>query len=183
MKEIRIHGRGGQGAVTAGIILAQSLFNSGKYVQTFPIFGVERRGAPVAAFVRVGESEILQRYNVYTPDDVIVLDTALIDVVNVFDGLKKDGNVLLNAPAPPVLQTTHEIITLDAKEIAWEHGLGSKQAPVVNTIMVGAYLALIEIDSEYGLRAVEKHVPDKLQANKEAFIDGYRAVADRGKLI
>lgn len=175
MREIRIHGRGGQGAVTAGIILAQALFNSGKYVQTFPIFGVERRGAPVAAYVRVGDSEILQRYNVYKPDDVIVLDEALLEVVDVYDGWKGSfgGLMLINAEPREVIKREHFV---DAKEIAWKHGLGSKQAPVVNTTMVGAYLALSGVDFEHGLSAVEAHVPAKLEANKEAFMDGYREV-------
>ncbi len=182
MREIRIHGRGGQGAVTAGIILAQALFNSGKYVQTFPIFGVERRGAPVAAYVRVGDSEILQRYNVYKPNDVVVLDPALLDVVDVYDGWKGsvNGLVLINGQTEETNQTVYFV---DAKEIAWKHGLGSKQAPVVNTTMVGAYLALSGVNLEHGLDAVEMHVPAKLESNKAAFVDGYEAITRRGGLI
>jgi pyruvate ferredoxin oxidoreductase gamma subunit/2-oxoisovalerate ferredoxin oxidoreductase gamma subunit len=167
--------------VTAGIILAQALFNSGKYVQTFPIFGVERRGAPVAAYVRMGDSEILQRYNVYKPDDVIVLDSALLDVVDVYDGWAPlNGFMLINDREREQNRGEHFV---DAKEIAWKHGLGSKQSPVVNTIMVGAFLNLIGVNSKYGLDAVEMHVPAKVEANKEAFMDGYKSLGHQGGLI
>ncbi len=184
MREIRIHGRGGQGAVTAGIILAQALFNSGKYVQTFPIFGVERRGAPVAAYVRVGDSEILQRYNVYTPRDVVVLDAALISVVDVTEGLEEFGEVFINTPPDPMWKNKwHEffVTTIDAKEIAWKYGLGSKQAPVVNTVMVGAYLAMRQIDLKHGLDAVETHAPAKKQENKDALTEAYEEIMNRSR--
>lgn len=186
MKEIRIHGRGGQGAVTAGIILAQALYNSGKWVQTFPIFGVERRGAPVAAYVRVGDSEILQRYNVYTPSDVIVLDAALISVVDVTEGLEEFGEVFINTSPDPMWKTKwHEffVTTINAKEIAWKYGLGSKQAPVVNTAMVGAYLAMRRVGLDHGLKAVEEHAPVKVKENKDAMTEAYEEIMNRGKSI
>ncbi|NPB02837.1 MAG: pyruvate ferredoxin oxidoreductase, partial [Thermotogae bacterium] len=84
MIEIRIHGRGGQGAVVASEILARAFFKEGKYIQAFPHFGVERRGAPVAAFVRVGDpGSLFVRTNIYEPDHVIVLDPTLLTAVNV----------------------------------------------------------------------------------------------------
>lgn len=181
MREIRIHGRGGQGAVTAGIILAQALFNSDYHVQTFPIFGVERRGAPVAAFVRVGNSEILQRYNVYKPNDIIVFDEALLDAVDVFEGWEGvDRRAFINGKDR---ETNKPIHYMDAKKIAWEHGLGSKQAPIVNTAMVGAYLGYWDIKLEHGLAAVETHVRIKTEENKKALEDGYKTETSRGRIL
>lgn len=170
--------------MTAGIILAQALFNSGYQVQTFPIFGVERRGAPVAAYVRVGNSEILQRYNVYEPNDVIVLDEALLDVVDVYEGWKGEdssleGMVLINGS--PVSSRARYFV--NAKQIAWEHSLGSKQAPIVNTAMVGAYLGFWGQKLEYGLAAVEEHSPIKTEENKKAFEDGYNDLRNRGGIL
>jgi len=178
MKEIRIHGRGGQGAVTAGIILAQALFNDGKYVQTFPIFGVERRGAPVAAFVRVGDTEVMQRYNVYKPGDVIVLDRALIEMesVNVYAGIRPNGHVFINdfgAMGERRIGDDYYIHNVHATKIALKHGLGHQQAPIVNTAMVGVYLGYYRVPLEHGLAAVEKHSPFKTDANKKAFEEGY----------
>ena len=88
MIEIRFHGRGGQGAVTAAEILAKAAFKDGKYSQAFPFFGVERRGAPVMAFTRIDTEPINLRYQVYNPDHVIVLDDGLLNVVDVYSGLK-----------------------------------------------------------------------------------------------
>ncbi|MEM4598264.1 MAG: 2-oxoacid:acceptor oxidoreductase family protein, partial [Candidatus Diapherotrites archaeon] len=91
LKEVRIHGRGGQGAVTSSQVLAVAAFYDGKYCQAFPSFGVERRGAPVEAFTRISDKPILVRNHVYFPDFVLVLDPTLADCVDVSKGLKKDG--------------------------------------------------------------------------------------------
>ena len=81
MQEIRFHGRGGQGTVVASILLAKAFFNAGYWVQAFPVFGVERRGAPVEAYLRLDKEKILTRSNVYTPDHVIVQDVKLLDTL------------------------------------------------------------------------------------------------------
>ena len=95
--EICLHGRGGQGAVTAANLLVAAALNDGnKGVQAFPSFGAERRGAPVRAFARVSDSEIHLRSEVYIPDIVIVLDESIMDIVDVLKGLKNDGTVLIN---------------------------------------------------------------------------------------
>ena len=91
MLEIRFHGRGGQGTVVATILLAKAFFQAGYYVQSFPVFGVERRGAPVEAYLRLDEKQILIRTNVYTPDHVVVLDQTLLQGVDVTQGLKPCG--------------------------------------------------------------------------------------------
>lgn len=89
MIEIRFHGRGGQGAVTAAEILAKAAFEDGKYCQAFPFFGAERKGAPVMAFSRINDKPIRRRYQVYNPDHVLVLDETLLEAVDVLSGLKK----------------------------------------------------------------------------------------------
>ena len=102
MQEIRFHGRGGQGTVVASILLAKAFFKAGYDVQTFPLFGVERRGAPVEAYLRLDKQKILTRNNVYTPDHVVVQDAKLLQSVDVTRGLKPGGWILLNTPNPPV---------------------------------------------------------------------------------
>jgi len=101
MKEIRLHGRGGQGAVTAASILAVAGFADGKYTQAFPSFGVERRGAPVTAFVRISDSFIRRRDQVYNPDIVVVLDVSLFKVENITGGAKKDAMIIINTSGKP----------------------------------------------------------------------------------
>ena len=91
MREIRFHGRGGQGAVIASKILAEAFFREGKYVQSFPAFGAERRGAPVAAFTRVDENPIRIRTQIYAPDTVVVLDPSLLESADITSGLKPKG--------------------------------------------------------------------------------------------
>ncbi len=100
MIEIRMHGRGGQGAVIAAKILASALFKEGKYAQSFPSFGVERRGAPVLAFTRVDDKPVRLRTAIYEPDHLIILDATLIKSTNVFSGLKKGGTILVNTSSP-----------------------------------------------------------------------------------
>ena len=94
--EIRIHGRGGQGAVTSSQVLAIAAFHSGKQSQAFPNFGVERTGAPVESFVRIDDKPINLRQHVYDPDYVIILDSSLIDDVPVTEGLQKNGVIVVN---------------------------------------------------------------------------------------
>ena len=101
MKEIRLHGRGGQGAVTAASILAVAGFADGKFTQAFPTFGVERRGAPVTAFVRIDDKFIRRRDQVYNPDILVVLDSSLFKVVDVTSGAKKGAMIIINTSGKP----------------------------------------------------------------------------------
>ena len=98
MIEIRWHGRGGQGAVTSVEMLASAAIQEGKFGQGFPSFGPERRGAPLAAFNRVDSKQIRKRNAIYRPDVVVVLDPSLIKYVNVVEGLKPDGVLIVNTP-------------------------------------------------------------------------------------
>ncbi|MDR0912971.1 MAG: pyruvate ferredoxin oxidoreductase subunit gamma [Methanobrevibacter sp.] len=134
MIEVRFHGRGGQGAVTAAEILAKAAFKDGKYSQAFPFFGVERRGAPVMAFARIDENEIETRYQVYNPDFVMVLDDGLLDVVDVYSGLKDGGDVIINSVKPELASKENSYL-IDATGIALEN-LGVN---IVNTVMLGSF--------------------------------------------
>jgi 2-oxoacid:acceptor oxidoreductase gamma subunit (pyruvate/2-ketoisovalerate family) len=143
MRELRIHGRGGQGAVIASKLLASAFFREGRSVQSFPAFGVERRGAPVAAFLRVSDGSILLRCEVTEPDDLIVLDPTLVQAVDVTSGLKPGGGILINSERPAAsyadLGARFRVATVDASAIARQHGLGSKNQPIVNTAILGAF--------------------------------------------
>lgn len=165
MIEIRFHGRGGQGAVTAAEILAKAAFEDGKYSQAFPFFGVERRGAPVMAFTRIDDKPIRRRYQVYNPDYVVVLDEGLMNAVDVFSGLKDDGVIILNT-AGDFSSDKADVYTIDATGIALEK-LGR---PIVNTVMLGAFAGatgIVSIDSIIGI--IKKTFPGKIgDRNAEA---------------
>lgn len=139
MRELRIHGRGGQGSVTAAELIAVAAFEGGVFAQAFPAFGVERRGAPVQAFVRFDSDRIRLRSQVYEPDYIIVQDSTLIRDVNVFMGVKKGGIAIINTertithPVPEGVR----VITIDATSIALEV-LG---LPITNTALMGAFAA------------------------------------------
>lgn len=97
-KEIRLHGRGGQGAVLAARMLASAFAVEGKFVASFPMYGFERRGMPVIAFTRFDEEPIREKTQIYTPDCIIVIDPTLLSLEALFDGLKPGGVLILNSP-------------------------------------------------------------------------------------
>lgn len=142
--EIRWHGRGGQGAKTAALLLADVAFKTGQYVQGFPEYGPERMGAPITAYNRISREQIRVHSNIYTPDLVVVVDETLLHSVNVTAGLKKDGAIIVNTP-----KTSEEILpllngyqgsvyTVDARKIS-EDTLG-KNFP--NSPMLAAAVAV-----------------------------------------
>jgi len=141
MIEIRLHGRGGQGAVTSAELLATAAIEQGKYAQAFPNFGPERRGAPVMAFIRIDDRQIRTRHMIYHPDLVMVLDPSILRLVDVTAGLKDDGILVTNSKNTgeslrAELGITHKLATVDANKIAMEE-LG---LPITNTTMLGALL-------------------------------------------
>jgi len=146
LKEISIHGRGGQGGVTAAEMLARAAFKEGKWVQAIPFFGAERRGAPVKAFVRLADEPILVRSQVYNPDYVIVLDSALLEIVDVTEGLKNNGIIIINTRKNPKEMNIkgHRVATVDATGIALELELLVAGLPVLNTPMLGAFAKATE---------------------------------------
>jgi len=170
-KEIRIHGRGGQGAVTSSQVLAIAAFNSGKYCQSFPSFGVERRGAPVEAFARVSDEQINVRQHVYTPDCVIVLDPTLTEAVQLEKGLKDDGVMIINSNKTAEelgFDTKATVKSIDVTKIALEV-IGK---PFVNIAVLGAYAAITgDITLEGINKAIDQefsHKPKIGELNKAA---------------
>lgn len=180
MIEIRFHGRGGQGAVVASEILASALFSEGKSVQTFPEFGVERRGAPVQAFLRIDDQPINIRCKVYTPDHIIVLDPVLIESVNVTQGLKPGGWILVNTEKKPVelkFPDQFKVATVDASAIAIKYRLGPKTAPIVNTAILGAFCKITKIVKlESVLEKLTDYIRSNIDANTNATRDAYEGV-------
>lgn len=175
MFEVRFHGRGGQGAVTAANILAVAAFKEGYHTQSFPFFGVERRGAPVQAFTRISNEPINVRMNVYTPDTVVVLDPSLIDVVNIVNGLKENGTIIINTSKKPSdYDFGFKIATVDATSIAIAHKLGSAAAPIVNTAILGAYSKAIgNVSIENVEIAIKERAPAKKEENAMAAKEAY----------
>ena len=139
MFEVRFHGRGGQGAVTAATLLAIAGFKDEKFTQAFPMFGVERRGAPVQAFTRISDEFIPQRSAVYEPDILVVMDPTLFDVVDVTQGLKDGGTVIINTKESPdkFNMANAQVFAIDVTSLA----LKILRANIVNTAMLGAFSA------------------------------------------
>lgn len=180
MIEIRIHGRGGQGAVIASAILATALFYDGRYVQAFPAFGVERRGAPVTAFTRWDYKYIRIRSNVYQPDHLIILDrTLILEGIDVTIGLKDGGWILINTSREIDINnfSKYKVAIVDAVSIALSHRLGTPTSPVVNTAILGAFskiTGMVTIGSV--IRAIRENVPEKKDENVSAAIEAYSKV-------
>ena len=181
MVEIRFHGRGGQGTVVATILLAKAFFQDGYYVQSFPLFGVERRGAPVEAYLRFDRKEILIRTNVYTPDHVVVLDQTLLTAVDVTHGLRPGGWVLLNIPSPPANLATfsdYRLAFVDATRIALRNHLGTRTYPIVNTAMMGGLARVLGMPAMAAItEAIQKEVPSKPKPNIKAAEEAYKQVS------
>lgn len=174
LKEIRIHGRGGQGSVTAAELIAVAAFEDGKWSQAFPYFGTERRGAPVTAFARIADTQIRVRSQIYQPDYIIVQDPSLIHAVDVASGVKENGLIIVNTEKDPrdiKISANANVRTIDATSIALEViGL-----PIVNTALLGAFAGatgLIRLESVN--KAIRERFPGKvgeknIAAVKKAF--------------
>ena len=161
--EVRWHGRGGQGAWTASELLARAAIYEGKYIQSFPEFGPERMGAPVRAFTRISDKPIRLHCSVYNPDIVVVLDPTLMASVQVTDGLKNNGAIVVNTSEEPAkikekLRISNGAVwTIRATEIAIKI-LGR---PITNTAMLGAVARATNI---VGIESIEKAVKERFPA-------------------
>lgn len=160
MIEIRWHGRGGQGGVTSAELLAKAAYYDGfKGVQAFPYFGAERRGAPVKAFTRISDKEINVRSQIYEPDIVAVLDPSIIDLIDVTEGLKENGKIIINIDkSPNELDLNGHVYTYDGTGIALKYGLLVAGLPVVNTTMLGAFAKATDLVK---LETVQKVIREK----------------------
>lgn len=151
--EIRWHGRGGQGAKTASLLLADAAFNTGKYIQGFPEYGPERMGAPITAYNRISDNPITIHSNIYEPDYVVVVDDTLLEAVDVTAGLKESGAIIINSTKSADVLKEHlknykgSIYTIDARKVS-EEALG-KYFP--NTPMLAAIVKVSKIMSDEAL--------------------------------
>jgi len=194
MLEIRFHGRGGQGAVTASKVLAAAALKEGKFVSAFPFFGVERRGAPVTAYTRISESPIWNKSRIYTPDYVVVLDESLLKMIKrdvsqreegmviqssvaITSGLKEGGIVIINTSKEPDeidLEHPAQVVTVDATAIAIKHNLGTKFEPIVNMPILGALVratGIVSLDSL--IEAIMEKAPYYPERNAAAAKEAY----------
>ncbi|MGB7296407.1 MAG: 2-oxoacid:acceptor oxidoreductase family protein [Candidatus Aminicenantales bacterium] len=184
MIEIRFHGRGGQGTVVASKVLADALAKEGNYVQAYPEFGVERRGAPVIAFIRIDDKPIYDKSRIYEPNHVIVVDPTLVEAIDVTEGLKEGGIIIINSEKDPAsfkFPAKFKVATINATGIAVKHKLGTLAAPIVNTAIVGAVVKILDLTKlEPLLAAIKEGVPtrpeDNMAAAKEAYEMAEKAV-------
>ncbi len=180
--EICFHGRGGQGSVTAAnLLVAAALKDGNKGVQAFPLFGAERRGAPVRAFARISDEEIHLRSEVYFPDIVIVLDESIIGIVDVLKGLKKGGKILINTTKEPEdfdFSNKYHVATVDATGVAIKHDILVGGIPVVNTPILGAVPKILDRVTLPSIQAVirNKWKGEGGEINVKATQDAYDSV-------
>lgn len=172
--EIRWHGRGGQGAKTASLLLADAAFNTGKFIQGFPEYGPERMGAPITAYNRISDERLSIHSNIYEPDYVVVVDDTLLASVNVTAGLKEDGAIIINTTKSPeqvkplLKGYKGKVCTIDARSISIDT-LG-KYFP--NTPMLGAVIKVSEImDEKVFLSDMVESFKHKF-ANKPEVVEG-----------
>lgn len=176
---IRIHGRGGQGAVTASRLLAEAAYIEGMFSQAIPMYGTERRGAPLTAYVRLDDMRVRERELVHNPDMVIVLDPLLSTEQSVADGLKKDGLLVLNLPYPPEeveIGGDFNIATVDATRIALE----ILKRPITNTAILGAFSRVAGMPKLESIeKAILKRFPGRLgEMNIDAIRKSYEEVSE-----
>ncbi len=176
LTEIRWHGRGGQGVVTAGKLLAEAALGTGQYFQAFPDYGPERMGAPIRAFTRISSAPINIHSQIEEPDVVLVLDPTLLGTVPVAEGLEEDGTLLVNSSMSPakvrdiVKFRTGKVFTVDASHIAIEE-LGRE---ITNTPMLGAFaratglIALEDLAEELRAWFGKKISEEAIEANVRA---------------
>ena len=172
--EIRWHGRGGQGAKTASLLLADAAFNTGKFIQGFPEYGPERMGAPITAYNRISDEPITVHSNIYNPDYVVVVDDSLLDCVDVTSGLKEDGAIVINTTKSgeevrsKLKGYEGNVYTIDARKIS-EEALG-RYFP--NTPMLAAIVKVAGIMTDEALLEDMKGSFKHKFAKKPEVIDG-----------
>lgn len=180
MEQIRIHGRGGQGVVTAAELIAMAAFYEGKQSQAFPIFGVERSGAPIQSFARISDQPIITREQIYQPTILIIQDATLIGTVDVFAGIDKNTKIIINAPKnrwPNLKIPSKNLYFSPATEIALK--IFGKN--IVNTVILGAFAKYTGLVS---LKSLKKAVAEKfLDKGQEIIGKNIRAIEKAYKSV
>ena len=173
MIQIRIHGRGGQGVVTAAELIAIAAFKDGREAQAFPFFGVERTGSPVESFARIDERPIITREQIYRPDILIIQDASLLETVDVTRGADKKTLVIINTAKPKselkISLPEKNLFTVDASKIARET-IGKN---IVNTVILGA---LAKATGLVSLNSLKSAVKEKFAAKAELIAKNVEAV-------
>jgi 2-oxoacid:acceptor oxidoreductase gamma subunit (pyruvate/2-ketoisovalerate family) len=186
MLEFRLHGRGGQGIVVAAAVFAEAVFLSGTYARAFSLFGAERRGAPVTAFIRVNSERLMPRSRIYEPDYSVVFDPT-IDGGVLVAGLKSGGTMLINAdrgwtggvPFEDLRSKKVRLFLVDAREIALKHKLAIGSFPMVNTVMLGAIARISGLTALEELNSsISKRVSSRVETNINAAAEGYASVRE-----
>lgn len=176
MIEIRIHGRGGQGAVTASEVLAIAAFHNNHFSQAFPRFGPERTGAPVEAYCRIDNTFIRTRAQIYKPDYLIILDSTLLDAVDVTSGLKEGGVIVINSSDDEIKKRfpNYHVFVVDATKIA----LDTLGRPIVNTAILGGFIAATSLLPLASLEATlaERFSGEILEKNIHAIRKAYEFI-------
>jgi 2-oxoacid:acceptor oxidoreductase gamma subunit (pyruvate/2-ketoisovalerate family) len=177
MKEIKFHGRGGQGVVTASQMLGLAFFKAGMYPQCYSLFGGERRGAPVVSFLRVDQEKILLKCEIKNPNQLLIFDSSLIDPDEIRKQVVPGTRILVNTSKASEVVGNLPDFTLglvDASPIAEKLGLGH----VINTAILGAYCRLFEsLPVDKVIEAVTAMVPTKKEENAAAVKEGYNQVS------
>ncbi|MFA5116873.1 MAG: 2-oxoacid:acceptor oxidoreductase family protein [Candidatus Omnitrophota bacterium] len=174
MKEIRIHARAGQGAITTAVLLGETYFREGRYTYCFPHFGAARMGAPMNAYVRVDEKPVRLRSKIYEPDYVLIADSTLMRGENCFSGLKEDGVAIINegdGMQVPKQKARQKIYVIPGNKIAME----TIGRPLVNTVLIGAFAAATgQVKLEDVIEAIKKRMKGKMaDTNIEAAKRGF----------
>jgi len=177
MKEIRFHGRGGQGAVLAARMLARASVAEGKYAASFPMFGFERRGAPVVAFLRIDDKPVREKTQIYNPDCLVVIDPSLMKLPTLFTGLKPEGILILNSPHP--LKTRpNDNLKIGGVVNATQIAVDEIGRDIPNTCILGAFAAVTGwLDLQSVLSCLGDYLKgDILERNLRSAERGYREV-------
>jgi len=175
MEQIRIHGRGGQGVVTAAELIALAAFYDGQEAQAFPNFGVERSGAPIQSYARISDETIITREQIYEPTILIIQDATLLESVDVFYGANKNTKIIINSPKnnwPKLLAKFKNVYFSPATEIALEI-LGKN---IVNTVILGAFAKYTKLVS---LESLKKAIKEKFKNKGEEIINKNIASVER----
>ena len=177
MKEIRFHGRGGQGAVLAARMLAIAFVAEGKSVASFPMYGFERRGAPVVAFTRFDDKPVREKTQIYNADCLVVIDPGLMNLPTLFSGLKPEGVLILNSPRP-LKNQLNENLRLAGVVNATHIAVDEVGRDVPNTCLLGAFAATTGwVDLKSILSSLEEYFSDDLlQNNIRSAERGFREV-------
>lgn len=171
MYEIRIHSRGGQGGVTAARMMAAAAVKDGKFATACPFYGAERRGAPIVSFVRIDDAPVRIYSQIKKPDMIVVLDPTVMDTVNVLDGLKEGGSIVINTHEDMAFPAKFKVYKADLTGIALKEDLVVAGSPILNTPVIGALAKIGLFTPDSGTKAITETFSDprNVAAAKEAY--------------